>query len=287
LNSNSKAKVTFIPAVTLAANSTNTFYIRAGVDSATTGGKTIQLGIATSADIESSAAISGSFPVAGNVMTVVSVTIGGVTVSEDGSVIDSTPDVGDTDVTINQFEIAANSVEPVTVQQIAVERQGTAGASDVTNIELYDVTHNTSLGTVGTWNSQGIAVFNNLNLVIDKGDSVRFKVMADIIDGAGLTVNSDLTDGSDARVVVKGNDFGFYITPTVGGGWSGQSDNAQTIGSADLLIQKSSTTPATGNIVADDEQLIAVLDVVVTGEPVRVTSLRIGFDSTIAAASLF
>jgi len=284
-NSNSKAKVTFVPSVTLAANSSHSFYIRAGVVDNTSAGKTIQLGIATSADIESSAAITGSFPAVGNPMTTVLVGIGSVQVTNDGTVVNNGPDVGDTNVELNKFKISAGSVEPITIQQISLERQGSAGASDVANIELFDVTHNVSLGTVGTWNSQGLAVFNNLNLVIDKGDTVRFKVMADIVDGVGLTVNADLTDGSDVRIQAKGNDFGFFITPTITGGWDGKGATNQTIGSAALLISKSSSTPATGNIVAADDQLITVLDVVVTGEPVRVTSFKVGFNLGTMAVS--
>jgi len=281
-NSNNKAKVSFNPAVTIAANTTSAFFIRAGVVDGTTGGKTASLGIDSASDIASSATVSGSFPIVGNSMTTVLLTIGSLSVTNDGTVTDGTPDVGDTDVAVNKFKMTAGSTEAVTVKQISVERQGTAAASDTTNIELFDVTHNKTLGTVTSWNSQGLAVFNNLGMVLAKGETVRLEVRVDIVSGVGLTVNADLTDGSDVRVEATGNDFGFYLTPTVTGSWIGQggttSATNQTISSAALLIAKSSSTPATGNTTKGNERLISVLDIVVDGEPVRVTSFKVSFD---------
>lgn len=281
-NSDNRAKVTFNPALSLAANSSTSFFIRAGIVDGTTGGKTVQLGIASASDISSSATFSGTFPIVGNSMSTVAVTIGSLSVTYDGTVTDNTPDVGDVNVTVNKWKMTVGSTEAVTVEQISVERQGSASATDTKNIELWDVTHAKSLGEVASWNSQGLAVFKGLNLVLAKGETLRLEVRLDVVSGVGLTVNADVTDGSDVRVTVKGNDFGFYLTPSVTGSWIGQGGTTtatnQTISSAALTIAKSSSTPATGNITKGNERLISVLDVIVDGEPARVTSFKVAFD---------
>ena len=277
LNSNGQVNLTFTPSLNIPAGATQQFYIRAGYVDGTAGGMLASLGVAQASDISASQTVSGTFPIKGNDMASVSLTIGSVSVTNDGTVSDDTPDVGNTDVVVNKFKITAGSTEAVTVSQISVEKKGSAGADDTSNIELFDVTNNKTLGTVTSWNAQGIATFNDLNLSIAKGATLRFKVMVDVVDGASLTINADLTDGSDVRVIAKGNDYGFFITPTITGGWDGLGSSNQTIASGAFTITKSTSTPATGNVTKGDERLIGVFDVVVNGEKVRSTSFKVGF----------
>ena len=278
LNSNGQVNLSFTPAIVIPAGTTSQFFIRAGYLDGTAGGMTASLGIALASDISATQTVSGSFPIMGNIVGSVALTIGSVSVTNDGSVGDDTPDVGNADVVLNKFKITTGSTEAVTISQISVEKQGSAGSADVSNIELYDVTHSVSLGTVTSWNAQGIATFNGLNLAIAKGSDVRLKVMADVVNGSGLTLNADLTDGSDVRVIARGNDYGFFITPTITGSWNGQGSSNQTIASGALTIAKSVSTPATGNVTKGNDRLISVFDVIVNGEAVRITSFKVGFN---------
>ncbi|MBP6912884.1 MAG: peptidoglycan-binding protein, partial [Candidatus Pacebacteria bacterium] len=272
LNGNNKAQITFSPALTIPAMSTKSFYIRAGIDDGVTGGKTVALGIASASDITANTTVGGSFPITGNMMGVVSLDIGTVTIDEDGTVTDSQPNGGDKDVVLNKFKLTAGSTEGVTVRQIAFERQGTASATDISNIELYDVSKSTTLGTMATWDANGMVTFNNLNIVLDKGETRRFEIRVDIIGGASLTVNADLTDGSDVYVQATGNTYGFYITPT-NSMTNGQGASNQTIQSGSLTITKSSSTPATGNIAAGSDVHLATFDFLAQGEAMKVTSI--------------
>lgn len=274
LNANNKAQITFSPALVIPANTTKAFYIRAGIANATASGNTVALGIESAADVISTATISGAFPVRGNQMTTLGLDIGSVTVDEDGTVTDSQPNGGDTDVVINKFQLVAGSVEAVTVKQIAVERQGSASSTDTVNIELFDVSSGQSVGTVATWDANDLAVFNNLNIVLDKGQTKRFEVRVDIIGGSGLTVNGDLTDGNDVRVQVMGNTYGFYITPT-NSMTNGMGASNQTIQSGTLTIAKSVSTPAAGNISAGSDRHLATFDFQVLGEPMKLTAMKL------------
>lgn len=276
LNANNKAQITFSPALVIPANTTKAFYIRAGIANATASGNTVVLGIESAADVISTATIAGNFPVRGNQMTTLGLDIGTITIDEDGTVIDSQPNGGDTDVVINKFSLAAGSVETVTVKQIAVERQGSASATDTVNIELYDVSSGQTVGTVSTWDANSLAVFNNLNIVLDKGQTKRFEVRVDVIGGSGLTINGDLTDGSDVRVQAMGNTYGFYITPSnLMTTNTGMGASNQTIQSGTLTVTKSVTTPAAGNISAGSERHLATFDFQVLGEPMKISSIAL------------
>ncbi len=270
------------------------FYLRAGIVSTATAGITVRLGIASNSDIISNATSTTGAPVYGNYMTAVSVTIGSVTVSEDGSVTDSTPDVGDTDVITNTFKITAGSVEPITIERITAMKAGSAETSDTTNIELWDVTNNKTLGTVTSWTSDGKASWP-VNLKLGKGENIRLRIQLDVVDGVGLTVNSDIADGSDYLVFAKGDTYGFYITPAAAAAanWSvdssgsnnlGQGDKNQTINSGSLTISKSASTPATGNITVADNQLLVVYDFDVRGESVRISAVHLDVAITDADA---
>ncbi len=280
VNSNNKTKMTFTPNVEIESGESMDFYIRAGVVSATASGKLGYFGINSIDDIsfDGSPDVSGDFPVMGETFESVNLAIGSVTVTNDGSVSDSTPDVGDENVVTNKFKVSAGSTEAVTIEQIQVEKSGSAGSDDTVNIELYSVTDGESLGSVSSWDAQGLATFSNLNLFVDEGENHRFRVLVDIEDGAGLTVDTDFTDGSDVRMQVVGSDFGYYITPSVTGGWDGTGSSVQTIASGALTVAKSSDSPATGNVTTGDERLVGIFDLVAEGEAMQITSFRVSFD---------
>lgn len=280
LNTDGRALVTFSPALALAANSSVSYYLRAGILDGTSAGQTVALGIAAASDVNSNAAsVAGTFPVKGNFMTTVSLTIGTADVDEDGTVTDSTPDAGDTNVVVNKFKVTAGSTEAITIEAMTLMEAGTASLTDTKNIELYSVTQGKSLGEVSSWNSEGKATFSDLGIVIDKGNVHRFEVRVDIISGAGLTVNADLTDGSDVLVTVKGNTYGFYITPT-NSMTNGKGAADQEINSGALVVSKSSSTAPTGNIAAADDQELVTFDFEAKGEAIKITSLRVAFDLT-------
>jgi len=277
LNVDNRALITFTPSLTIPKGTTKAFYIRAGIVSSTTtapSGNTVALGIAASGDITSDAsAVNGTFPITGNLMSVVNITIGTATI-EEVTLVDSTPDVGDTDVAISEFKVSAGSTEPITIESMTVIKSGTNEASGTNNLELYDVTNSVTLGTVASWDAEDKVTWPNLNIVIGKGENRRFKVLADIVKGAGKTVNCDIVDGSDTLMSVKGNTYGFYITPTRSGSWDGLG-TTQTINSGALNISKSAATPATGNITAGSDVKLAVFDFDAKGEDIKITAITL------------
>ncbi|MBI2452928.1 MAG: hypothetical protein HYV55_01745 [Parcubacteria group bacterium] len=286
MGSTNKAKITFTPALAIPAGVAQTYWIRAGITDGTTAGKTAALGIAAAADVSAgSATVSGTFPVTGNAVNVVALSIAALTVDNDGAVVDSQPDVGTTDVTINQFKLVNDSTEPVTIEQVSLTESGTAALSDSANIELYDVSKAQTVATTASWSAQGVASFSNLSIKMAKGETRRFKVMADVTGGSSLTLNADLSDGGDILVTAKGDTYGFYITVALASGstWNGLGVSSgtttvnQTIQAGSLTVSKASTTPATGNIAPAADQVLARFDFLARGEEVKVTALTVFF----------
>jgi len=275
LNSNNQALITFTQNLVIPANTSKEFIIRASVGNSTNApaGNTIALGV-NGSDITSNASgVSGY--ATGNYMTAVNIIVGTVAVAEDGTTVNSSPNVGDTGVTVNQFTVTVGSTEDVTISAITMLKAGTINNSYITNLSLYDVTKGTTLATVPALNAEGKVTWGNLNLVITKGNTERFRIKADIIDGPGTTVNADIVDGSDVLVVARGNTYGFYIAPTATGSWGGQATNNQSVQSGGFTVSKSATTPATGNTSAGTDKTLAVLTFNAAGEAIKVSSLKL------------
>lgn len=243
------------------------------------------LGIALAADITTTSTISGTFPMNGNVMSLVNTSIGTATISggplNPGS---SSGDVGIDPAAVgfrfSQIKIAAGSVEPIVIDQISAIKNGTAANTDVKNIELFNDTTGASLGTVAGLNANGKAVFSNLNLTVAKGAYVELSIKADMVGGSGRTIGFDVHDGTSFAGMIKGGTFNFGITPTFTStsafcdvGVTDYTCQRQTINQGYLTVSKSALAPATGKIsVGGTGVSLMAFDFTVAGEPINVTS---------------
>lgn len=276
-----KAQIFFSPALVISAPTD--FYLRAGVTTSATAGNTVGLGIAANTDVVSNATSVTGAPANGNLFTIITLTIGSIDVTEFGSMTDSTPDVGDVNLKVNQFTLTAGSTEDVWVEQISVMRIGTAAADDTVNIELWNDTANATVGTVASWTDNRATWNFSPALKITQGSNVRFTVQLDVVDGSGLTVGADIEDG-DMLVVARGDLYGYYFTPTDSGTWSGAPDSNQTINAGSLTISKSATSAATGNIAIADNQTLGTWDFLTLGEEVRISALSVDLSGSITEA---
>lgn|GEM_PF-1341867 len=294
LGSNSKALVTFVPALQMAANTSLTLFIRASI--ANVGGisgNTVALSIAAASDVVLAAGtVTGAFPVSGNYMSVVVLAgLGSVIVDANALPPDSKPDAGAKRVQVSQFSVAAGPNEDLTVESLSLMEAGTASTADYANIELYSLTEARTLGTVASWDANARVVYGNLNIVVPKGAKHIFEVFSDVVGGSGNTLNVDLTDGKDALVVVKGNTYGFYLTPDITNTgsiapiWDGKGKD-QTVGKGILNVTKDISSPAAGNITQASEQALTTFAYEVRGEPAKITSTMITFAGTIAPAAV-
>lgn len=248
------------------------------------------LGIALATDITTTATISGTFPVNGSVMSLVNTSIGSATI--DGGPLnpgDSSGDVGIDPAAVafrfSQVRISAGSTEPIIVDQITAIKNGTAANTDVKNIELFNDTTGTSLGTLTGLDANSKAVFSNLNLTVAKGAYVELSIKADMAGGSGRTIGFDVHDGTSFAGMIKGGTFNFGITPTFTGtsafcdvGVTDYTCQRQTINQGYLTVSKSALAPATGKVATGGTNVpLMAFDFTVAGEPINVTSTIVTF----------
>ncbi len=262
-------------------------------------GEILKLGISSSADVVLSGGVSpsGTFPIEGNGMTVVTVGIGSATLSQGPQhpTSDVQVDADAADYRFTQLRITAGSNEDITVKQIVAVRSGTAADGDVKNVKLVNDTAGATLGTVASL-ANGRAVFDSLNVVIKKGAYVDLSILASVTGaGSSRTLGFELHDGTSYLIRVVGATYGFGITPgpatptagqfcaTAGVGTSGPvlpvgngSCTTQTIKLGTLDVSRSAQSPSAGNVpIGGSNVTFGAFDFRVTGEPVRVSTMKL------------
>jgi len=276
LNSNHQAVFSGI-SISVPANSTKKLVLAGSMAAGGTAGHLLGLSIASAADITTTASVSGSFPIQGNQMTVSSVNIGTATLYN-GSLhptTDTSVDTDGADFRFTQVKLTAGG-EDLKISQVTAVRNGTAGDSDVKNIELYNDTAGSSLGTVESL-TNGKAVFSGLNVTVAKGESVELSILADMNGGAGRTIAFDMHDGVAYTIMVEGLSYGFGITPTRNNFCNANGTcQTQTINQGYLTISKSPSTPATGNIPQGGSLVtLAAFDYKAVGESINVSQTQL------------
>jgi hypothetical protein len=175
--------------------------------------------------------VGGTYPIAGNLMTISGATAGTVTIRKNGSLDDLT--VGETG-RVAQFELEASGTEAMKLNRLALYVRGTCDATAVNELKLYEEGGSEVLAETATVGSKELATFVLDNpYVIPQGDSKIFYVTAkatcrnnetiriyldettdlNVIGGTfgtGVQVNNaayDGTAGNFSEVTVKGSDF--------------------------------------------------------------------------------
>ena len=264
--------------IVVPANSTVAVVLGANIAAATAYDQHI-LGIANATDVTTTATVTGSFPVNGNVMSLANVTIGTATLYN-GALhpsADTGTDPDDEDYRFTQLKITAGSTEGLIVSQITAVKNGTAANTDVKNIELYNDTTGATIATVAALNGDGRAVFKDLNITLAKGASVELSVRADMNGGSGRTIAFDLHDGTSYTIMVKGATYNVGITPSRNNFCAAAGTcQTQTINQGYLTVSKSASTPATGKVAIGGTQVpLAAFDFTAAGENINVTSSQL------------
>jgi len=233
--------------ITVSAGQTKSIIIAGNIRS---DGTDTSAGVASFSVVEvvTSAIVSGSLPVVGNDMTLSNaVTIGTATLargSYDPNGTD-TKEVGTTGYTFLSFKITA-STEAQQVEYIKFTNQGSIADGDLDNVKLYV---DNSYYTDGTLVSKKVEFdFTSNPVVIAKGGHKEFSLVADIVGGSGRNIDFDIYKTTD--VAVKGQDFGYYITPSaaLNGG------NVISVSAGTLTISKSNAV-ATANIAEGQDNV--------------------------------
>jgi len=265
-----KAIFVLVPTLSIPAKGTRTITVTVDVDPNADILTTVQLGVNAATDI-SGAAFTGTFPVKGNVFTIVpagaygSLTVSGLTIPK------TSVKIGEKDVVLNRFIVSAGAREDVVVKQVMIENtQGTNPIvdTDITNIRVREVGGSVVGGPVNL--SAKKAVINLTGVTLTKGTSKRFEVVADVVSGKNRNVKLDVT-----KVIGVGATSGISIVAP-----QGALGSTVLIESGSLSVAQSANHPvgtAAAFVATLNAKPIGVFSVRATGEDILINKVVLSF----------
>jgi len=253
LSSNDQAVLTFSPALTISAGKTVTLSVYGSVAASNLGANDM-LSIASASDITASGAtVSGSFPVAGNLMS--------FTTSYAVNIAEITPNtspesynVGDEDVVLGSFALDNEAGLGSSVTRDTILKSVTF--KNMGNADLSTVAANLALEKSGVKVSDTATIdgkyvtftLANDGLAITKGDNITLKITGDITsqDASNSTIQFELNKSSDMDIEEASTGFAATVATDV-------NRNASTATFTNANSEMGLTTLTAGNITISKE----------------------------------
>jgi len=150
-------------------------------------------------------------PVVGNDMTMTSASVGSVTITKSGSIVN--PKVGQMQVQIGEFQLSAGSSEDLEVRRLTLFQAGSLSRSNLTNMKLKQA--GVELASVAAVDSKDHIVFALSNpMVLEKGGTKTFQVFGDISGSARAADSVKISTEDSADVFALGRTYGYGATVT-------------------------------------------------------------------------
>lgn len=233
-------------------------------------------------NVTSTGSVTASLPIASNPMSLSNAVSIGTATADRGAYdpnlggVSTSKEIGTTAYTFLSYKLSATT-EDQQVEYIRFTNQGSIAASDLANVKLYIdnsfYMNGTLIGDVVEFS------FATNPVVIVKGYSKEFSLVADIVGGSARTIDFDIDKVTD--VAVKGLTYGYYITPSaaLNGG------NTIVVSAGKLTISKSNTIPV-GNITEGQNNVaIGAWNLKAQGESVEISASQFDIDMTGSTAT--
>jgi len=284
LNSNSQANVG--EPYVVKAGTTQTFTI-AGNMASSLSSYTGQVAGLNVVAVNTSATVSGSLPISGAQHTLNSnLTLGSVTmaVSSYDPNTSQTKEIGTTGYKFAGVRVTAGSAEDVRMGSVRWNQTGSASMNDLANVKVYvdGTAYDTTVSADGKYYSANFGA----GIVVAKGLAKDIYIQGDIVGGsaAGRTVIFDIYKTTD--LYLKGETYGYGITPPAGSGSASDDNSAFTAGTpwfdgSKVTISAGSVTSigkatsvAAANIAVNvPNQILGGFTTDIKGEPITVQQL--------------
>jgi peptidoglycan hydrolase-like protein with peptidoglycan-binding domain len=269
-----KAMFVLVPTLQISAKGTRTITATVDVTSSADVLTTVQLGVNAATDVLG-AAFTGNFPLKGNVFTIVPAgQYGSLSVGGYGTLPKYNVKIGEKDVVLNRFIVSAGAREDVRLTQVTIEGTSDHSAvdTDITNIRIREVGGSVVGGPVNL--SAKKATINLVSgVVITKGTSKKFEVVADVVSGNGRHIDLKVPHNkvigvgvsSGISIVGSGTDADFaYVVIGVGSLTVTQSAN-HPVGTAANYVKTTISKP------------MAVISVKAVGEDILINQVVLAF----------
>jgi hypothetical protein len=217
--------------------------------------------------------VTGNFPVRGEAFEISAVTSGRVTATY-RSVTPDNIDVNDKQTVVGKFEFAVDSTEDQTFYSVTLENAGTASDGDFTNILIRRTDGTPLTDTVAQTVADYVTLTFDPPFTVLEGDKMTLEAVADIVDGAGDTLQMQFEETNDIFAVgslygygVNGQLYGSQVTIS-----TSPAVSTVTINAGELTVDIDG--PVTEEYTPDaDDVVLANLDFVTGGEDVNVNEM--------------
>ncbi len=230
--------------------------------------------VTSASDVDTTATVSGSFPVKGNTMTLSATAVGRVVVTEGSDPANIT--AGGANQEISSFTLAVSSTEDSTVERVTLYQAGDVSNDQISNIVLKQNGNVIASVAEVDANSRIVLKFNT-PFEITKGNSKKFYVYADLGSGARAAQYIRLYMDANSDVSAIGQTYNYPLTvaigstdsagnATAGGTFDGSSSSAYTeatVEAGDITI--SINGPSASN-VSNNSDDVALLNFSITAQ---------------------
>lgn len=256
---------------TVPANSSKTVAVRTDIAAAMSG-QTVGFALNAAADIVSDASsVSGSFPLSGNLMSIVDST--SVATATWGAV---TPGINlaldaQNDFTAWSASLTINN-QDIKMEMIRFTQIGSISAGDFNNIKLKVNNVETATGQLVTGKTGQDLIFDlhNNPYAITKGNARTISIVGDIVGGTNKTMTFRIEKKAD--VMLKDQGYGNY---TILSGTAPYAAGQQTISTGTITMTKQAASPS-GNVTASSTNIsLAKFDVKANGEEIKINTLKV------------
>lgn len=256
---------------TVPAGGSKVISVRA--DIAAVSGQTVGIQLVAATDITSDAsAVSGTFPISGNLMSIATTTTPGVATL---GLSTATPADATIDAT-NDF-IAWSNTLTVTQQDAQLEylrltQIGSISAGDLDNIRLNISGTQVATGKLvaGLVGQDLIFDLSASPIKITKGQTKTISVYVDIVGGASKTMRFGLEKKAD--IFLKDLAYGSYVSVS---GTVPNRTGTQTIQQGTITITRATDSPSGTAVLNSTNVSLAKFNVKANGEEIKINSLRV------------
>lgn len=258
---------------TIEKGSTKTITVKSDIKTGTNG-ETIGVSINAASDIVTDgASVAGSFPAAGNLMSVATGTnLATVAMNATTNPVSGSVNPGDSDVVVWSNNVTVNNHD-VNFKYMKLREIGSIASTDLKDFNLY-VGGVKVAGPVQMSSDYYVSFDMNAAPVLVKAGSKLVEVRATIVGGSSKTYTFSLRYGVD--MVTEDVEYGVAIAPTGTPATSG-STSAISISGGSMTVDKKSDS-ATGNVTKDATGVsLAKYTVTAFGEATKIETLKFGF----------
>jgi len=255
---------------TIPAGETKTFTLYANLEDTAANASNIDAFQITSADdITADETATGSFPIAGNSMTISSYVIADVTLAQRGSA--TTVDVGTEETVIGEFSLRVDSEnnQDGLFKSIRFKQVDSAKLSNIDNIGLYKDGVKISTATLVSGSYVKFVIEDGYEL--PKGKTRYFEVRGDLTGGDdGDIIELKLNKAYDLEIYESGTTLGVIVSTG-----ADVALNEYTLNAGKFTVSTDISTPGNKNYGVGTSDVVGLIAKMDLGQAVKVDALKL------------